>query len=147
VQQPENLIARIILIRDETLRGQREIHGDGAAEWTGPHRSGRNILVRLPQNFLIGGPVVARSGDDSAHARQAQVDAVQARIQTAAPGMPGAPGQPAVPPPGPRELESARIQMNDKYSTYLDTGFELQKARLQLLRAAGKLDDWALGKH
>ncbi|MGB9105272.1 MAG: TolC family protein [Terriglobales bacterium] len=77
---------------------------------------------------------------------QAQVDAVQARIQTAAPGMPGAPGQPAVPPPGPRELESARIQMNDKYSTYLDTGFELQKARLQLLRAAGKLDDWALGK-
>lgn len=78
---------------------------------------------------------------------QAQVDAVQARIQTAAPGMPGVPGQPAVPPPGPRELESARIQMNDKYSTYLDTAFELQKARLQLLRAAGKLDDWALGKH
>jgi outer membrane protein TolC len=77
---------------------------------------------------------------------QAQVDAVQARIQTAAPGLPGAPGQPAVPPPGPRELESARIQLNDKYSTYLDTGFELQKARLQLLRAAGKLDDWALGK-
>jgi outer membrane protein TolC len=77
---------------------------------------------------------------------QAQVDAVQARIQTAAPGLPGAPGQPAVPPPGPRELESAQIQLNDKYSTYLDTGFELQKARLQLLRAAGKLDDWALGK-
>ena len=77
---------------------------------------------------------------------QAQVDAVQARIQTAAPGTPGAPGQPAVPPAGPRELESARIQMNDKYSTYLDTGFELQRARLQLLRAAGKLDDWALGK-
>jgi outer membrane protein TolC len=78
---------------------------------------------------------------------QAQVDAVQARIQTAAPGTPPAPGQPSVPPPGPRELESARIQANDKYSTYLDTGFELQKARLQLLRAAGKLDDWALGKH
>ena len=77
---------------------------------------------------------------------QAQVDAVQARIQTAAPGPPGAPGQPAIPPPGPRELESAQIQLNDKYSTYLDTGFELQKARLQLLRAAGKLDDWALGK-
>lgn len=77
---------------------------------------------------------------------QAQVDAVQARIQTAAPGLPGAPGQPAVPPPGPRELESAQIQLNDKFSTYLDTGFELQKARLQLLRAAGKLDDWALGK-
>jgi outer membrane protein TolC len=77
---------------------------------------------------------------------QAQVDAVQARIQTAAPGTPGAPGQAAIAPPGPRELEAARIQANDKYSTYLDTGFELQKARLQLLRAAGKLDEWALGK-
>ncbi len=77
---------------------------------------------------------------------QAQVDAVQARIQAAAPGRPGTPGQPAAPPPGPRELESARIQVSDKYSTYLDTGFELQKARLQLLRAAGKLEDWALRK-
>jgi multidrug efflux pump subunit AcrA (membrane-fusion protein) len=77
---------------------------------------------------------------------QAQVDAVQARIHAAAPGVPGAPGQPAAAPPGPRELESARIQVSDKYSTYLDTGFELQKARLQLLRAAGKLEDWALGK-
>jgi outer membrane protein TolC len=77
---------------------------------------------------------------------QAQADAVQARVQTAAPGTPGAPGQPSVPAPGPRELESARIQANDKYSTYLDAGFELLKARLQLLRAADKLDDWALGK-
>jgi hypothetical protein len=36
--------------------------------------------------------------------------------------------------------------MNDKYSTYLDTSFELEKARLQLLRATGKLEGWALGQ-
>jgi hypothetical protein len=77
---------------------------------------------------------------------EAQVDAVQARIQTAAPGAPSAPGQSAVPPPGPRELETARIQASDKYSTYLDTSFELQKARLQLLRASGKLENWALAR-
>jgi outer membrane protein TolC len=77
---------------------------------------------------------------------QAQADAVEARIQAAAPGTSGAPGQPPIPPPGPRELESARVQVNDKYSTYLDTEFELQKTRLQLLRATGKLEDWALGK-
>jgi outer membrane protein TolC len=77
---------------------------------------------------------------------QAQVDATQARIQAAAPAAPAAPGQPPPPALGPRELESARIQANDKYSTYLDTSFELEKARLQLLRAAGKLEDWALPK-
>jgi outer membrane protein TolC len=75
----------------------------------------------------------------------AQADALQARIQAAAPGAPAAPGQPAAPPPGPRDLQLARIQMNDKYSIYLDTSFELEKVRLQLLRAAGKLEGWALG--
>ena len=77
---------------------------------------------------------------------QAQADALQARIQAAAPGAPAAPGQPATPPPGPRDLQWARIQVNDKYATYLDTSFELEKARLQLLRAAGKLEGWVLGK-
>lgn len=77
---------------------------------------------------------------------QAQADAVQARIQAAAPGTPAVPGQPPAPTPGPRELQLARIQMNDKYSTYLDTSFELEKARLQLLRATGKLEGWALGQ-
>lgn len=76
---------------------------------------------------------------------EAQVDAVQTRIQSGAPGA-AVPGQPSAPPPGPRDLGMARIQSNDKYSTYLDTSFELQKVRLQLLRAAGKLEDWALEK-
>jgi outer membrane protein TolC len=77
---------------------------------------------------------------------QAQTDALQARIQAAAPGTPAPPGQPPAPPPGPRDLQLARIQMNDKYSTYLDTSFELEKTRLELLRATGRLEEWALGK-
>jgi outer membrane protein TolC len=73
---------------------------------------------------------------------QAQSSALETRVQTAAPGAPAGQGPPA---PGPREVQGARIQTNDKYSTYLDTTFELQKAKLQLLRAAGKLESWASG--
>lgn len=74
---------------------------------------------------------------------QEQADAVQARIQAGAPGSPAAPGQTPTPPPGPKDLEMARIQSTDKYSTYLDMTFELQKAELQLLRALHQLEGWA----
>ncbi len=77
---------------------------------------------------------------------QAELEAVQARIQAAAPGSLAVPGQPVPPSPGPRELQTARIEMSDKFSTYLATSFELEKTRLQLLRAAGMLEDWALGE-
>lgn len=76
---------------------------------------------------------------------QVQEEAIEARIQSGAPGTPATQGQPGNPPPGPRDLQGARLTMNDKYGVYLDLGFELQKARLQLLRATGKLDEWALG--
>jgi len=76
---------------------------------------------------------------------QGQAEAIETRIQSGAPGTSGPQGQPGVPPPGPKDLQGARLAMNDKYGVYLDTGFELQKARLQLLRATGKLDEWALG--
>ncbi len=73
---------------------------------------------------------------------QAQSAALETRVQAAAPGAPTGQGAPA-PAPGPREVQGARIQTNEKYSTYLDTNFELEKAKLQLLRAAGKLESWA----
>lgn len=73
---------------------------------------------------------------------QAESGALETRVQAAAPGAPGGQGPPA---PGPREVQAARIQTNEKYSTYLDTTFEWQKAKLQLLRAAGKLESWATG--
>jgi len=72
---------------------------------------------------------------------QDQVENVQARIAAAAPGS--AQG----PTPSPRDLEQARIDASDKYSQDLDMSYELQKARMQLLKATGKLTDWALGRH
>ena len=73
---------------------------------------------------------------------EAETGALETRVQAAAPGAPAGQGPPA---PGPRDVQAARIQTNEKYSTYLDTTFELQKARLQLLRATGKLEAWATG--
>jgi outer membrane protein TolC len=43
-----------------------------------------------------------------------------------------------------RDVANAHMQATDKYSQYLDTNFELQKTRLQLLRATGELEQWAL---
>ncbi len=77
---------------------------------------------------------------------QAQADALQERIRSAAPGVLNTSGQPAAPAPGPRDLQLARLQASEKYAAYLDATFELDKTRLQLLRAAGRLEDWALGK-
>jgi len=45
-----------------------------------------------------------------------------------------------------REVTNARLQVGDKYSQYVDASFELDKARMQLLRATGDLEKWALGK-
>jgi outer membrane protein TolC len=73
---------------------------------------------------------------------QAESGALETRVQAAAPGAPAGQGAPA---PGPRDVQAARIQTNDKYSVYLDTSFELQKAKLQLLRASGRLESWATG--
>lgn len=70
----------------------------------------------------------------------AEADALQTRIQAAAPG---AQNQPAA---NPRDLQAARISTGDKYAAYLDSTFALQKAKLELLRSAGRLESWATGK-
>jgi outer membrane protein len=44
-----------------------------------------------------------------------------------------------------RDQENARIDVNDKYATYLDASFDYDKARLQLMSMTGDLHDWALG--
>jgi outer membrane protein TolC len=41
-----------------------------------------------------------------------------------------------------REVATARIQAGDKYAQFLDTTLEYDKARLQLLRAIGELENW-----
>ncbi len=43
-----------------------------------------------------------------------------------------------------RDQENARALEHEKYAAYLDATFALQKAQLQLLRATGELQSWAL---
>jgi len=61
---------------------------------------------------------------------QSDVDVVKARIQA---------GQANV-----RDEENARLAESDKYAAYLDSSFQLEKVQMQLLRATGELDKWAL---
>jgi len=61
---------------------------------------------------------------------RADVDAVQARIDAGAATL--------------RDQENARAAEHDKYAAFIDASFQLQKAELQLLRATGELQEWAL---
>ncbi|HUO59925.1 MAG TPA: TolC family protein [Candidatus Acidoferrales bacterium] len=61
---------------------------------------------------------------------QANVDAVQSRLTT---------GQ-----ANSRDLENARIDVSDKYVTYLQAQYDIQRATLQLLRQTGEIQPWAL---
>jgi hypothetical protein len=40
------------------------------------------------------------------------------------------------------ELDDARGQANEHYDALQDTNFELQRARISLLRATGELEAW-----
>jgi outer membrane protein TolC len=71
---------------------------------------------------------------------QSNVDATRERIDAQAPPAPGTHA------PSPRDLELAQIEASQRHTAALDTTFQLQRARLQVLRATGKLQDWALGK-
>ncbi len=43
-----------------------------------------------------------------------------------------------------RDQENARIAEDQRYAAYLDASYEVEKAELQLLRATGELENWAL---
>lgn len=60
----------------------------------------------------------------------AGVDAVQAKIEA---------GNGTI-----RDQENARMEVNDRYAALVDAGVELDKARLQLMRATGELEKWAM---
>ena len=46
-----------------------------------------------------------------------------------------------------QDMEAARDQVNDRFNSLQDTNFELEKARIALLRATGELEGWVgLGK-
>ena len=45
-----------------------------------------------------------------------------------------------------RDQENARLSEDQHYISYLDSSLQLDKAQMQLLRATGELEQWALGK-
>ena len=47
----------------------------------------------------------------------------------------------------PRDRENARLDVDDKHAAYLDAEFELSRAKLQLLRVTGELENWAIPSH
>lgn len=80
---------------------------------------------------------------------QAEAQQVQAQSGGAAPQAGGDQVQEIAAPQGalsPRDVINARIQAGDRYLDYLDSTFQLDKARLQLLRQTGELDKWASGQ-
>ena len=44
------------------------------------------------------------------------------------------------------EVEDAREQANERYNGLLDASFELQRARIALLRVTGELAKWVSGQ-
>ncbi len=46
-----------------------------------------------------------------------------------------------------KDEQNAKITEHERFSTFLNSSFELDKAQVQLLRQIGQLEDWALGSH
>ena len=61
---------------------------------------------------------------------QGDRDAVQVRLQAGTANT--------------RDVELAQLDVDDKYSSYLDAEFELTRTELQLLRLTGELENWAI---
>ncbi|MGE0404967.1 MAG: TolC family protein [Candidatus Korobacteraceae bacterium] len=83
--------------------------------------------------------IAAEVADLDRQLAQSNVDATQQRIESEAPPASG------MRPVSPRDLQMARIEAEQRIVAALDAGFQLQRARLQLLNAIGKLREWALG--
>jgi outer membrane protein TolC len=61
----------------------------------------------------------------------ADLDATQAKIES---------GQASI-----KDEQNARVAQNQRYTAYLTSTFDLDKAQVQLLRQIGELESWALG--
>lgn len=61
---------------------------------------------------------------------RSDVDSVQARMEAGTATL--------------REEQEMRAQENERYKAFLDASFELEKVQLQLLRATGDLEKWAM---
>ncbi len=61
---------------------------------------------------------------------RSDVDAVRARVEAGTASL--------------RDEQAARVDENDRYAAFLSASFELDRAQMQLLRATGDLEKWAL---
>ena len=61
---------------------------------------------------------------------RSDVDAVRARVEAGAASL--------------RDEQAARVAENERYAAFLGASFELDRAQMQLLRATGDLEKWAL---
>jgi outer membrane protein TolC len=79
--------------------------------------------------------------EGEARAVRVKTEAAGGTGSAAAPGPQGAPLTAS-----PSDLVNAELDAQEKYSSYLDSSFEYDKARLQLLRQTGELEAWALAR-
>jgi hypothetical protein len=61
---------------------------------------------------------------------RSDVDAVRAKVEAGTASL--------------RDEQAARVTENDRYASFLGASFELDRAQMQLLRATGELEKWAL---
>jgi len=73
---------------------------------------------------------------------QAEAQATEIRAQQGT----SAPADQSQAPPAisPRDVGNAKLQVGEKFSQFIDARFQAERARLQLLRATGELESWAL---
>ncbi|HET9364074.1 MAG TPA: TolC family protein [Candidatus Angelobacter sp.] len=62
---------------------------------------------------------------------QADIEAAHAKIESGAASI--------------KDEENARVAEHERYTAYLNSNFELDRAQIQLLRQTGQLEGWALG--
>ena len=60
----------------------------------------------------------------------ADIEATQAKIESG--------------PASIKEEQNARVAENQRYTAYLNSSFELDRAQIQLMRQIGQLEAWAL---
>ena len=62
---------------------------------------------------------------------QADIDATHAKIESGTASI--------------KDEENARVVEHERYTAYLNSNFELDRAQIQLMRQVGQLEQWAMG--
>ena len=132
-----NNVTAGVNIRFPILNLSQHAHAEAAdAEAVKARRQAESVRHQVSNDTLK----LQRSAQQLAAARdvakleyqlaQSDVEAMQAKVQAGS--------------ATPTDQENARAAEHDKYAAYLDASFNLQKAELQLLRATGELQGWAM---